>query len=249
MNSSSDQAMDLPPFAVVLLIFSIWMLVDAYRRRAELYWIAIILLLPFGSVIYFVFIKLKDFTREKPTLTRGEQPAPELGELARPSAPKNPQAIVAQADGLEERGSYDEAIQRYQMVLATEPHNLFAMHGMARCLLGKKEPENAVNYLEKVVETDREFRDYSAVLDYGEALWQSGRRDDCVELLEALATHTGRFNHRIAAAHYLAESGSTAKARARLSQLLEEHTAADTATQLGNQRWAERAEQMLRDLG
>jgi hypothetical protein len=244
MNSSSDQSLELPPYAVALLIFSIWMLIDAYKRRAELYWIAIILLLPFGSIVYFALVKVRDFLGEKRPLS-GHQPAPELGELRPGQGTKNPGQALAQADQLEERGNYDEAIRQYQVVLGTEPQNLHAMHGMARCLLGKGEADAAVGYLEKVVESDREFGNYSAALDYAEALWQAQRKNDCIELVEALATHTARFNHRVALAHYLSDAGRVAAARQVLAQVLAEYSNADPSTQLKDRRWAEKAEKML----
>jgi len=40
--------------------FSIWMLVDAYQRRAEHYWYLIIFF-PFGEWVYFFLVKVHDF--------------------------------------------------------------------------------------------------------------------------------------------------------------------------------------------
>jgi hypothetical protein len=40
--------------------FSVWMLVDAYQRRAEHYWYLIIFF-PFGEWIYFFLVKVHDF--------------------------------------------------------------------------------------------------------------------------------------------------------------------------------------------
>ena len=41
--------------------FSLWMFVDALRRKADFYWyILIILLMPIGGFIYFFFIKLPE---------------------------------------------------------------------------------------------------------------------------------------------------------------------------------------------
>ena len=40
--------------------FSIWMIVDAYQRGAQGWWIVIILV-PFGEFIYFVMVKMQDF--------------------------------------------------------------------------------------------------------------------------------------------------------------------------------------------
>jgi hypothetical protein len=49
---------------IVLLVlsyaFSIWMVVDAFKRGAQYWWIVIIFV-PFGEFIYFFLVKIKDF--------------------------------------------------------------------------------------------------------------------------------------------------------------------------------------------
>lgn len=40
--------------------FSVWMIVDAYQRRAEHYWYLIIFF-PFGEWVYFFLVKVHDF--------------------------------------------------------------------------------------------------------------------------------------------------------------------------------------------
>jgi len=44
----------------IAVAFNVWMIVDAIRRRAELYWF-IVLILPFGSLIYFFAVKARDY--------------------------------------------------------------------------------------------------------------------------------------------------------------------------------------------
>ena len=248
MDPSPEQAIELQPYHVALFIFSVWMLVDAFRRRSELYWFAIILLLPFGSVVYFFIVKLRDYRGKGQTMSGHQTPAPELGELQHSRAPKSPEVLLARADNLEEHEKYDEAMSQYQLLLESEPQNLHAMHGMARCLLGKGNPDQAVGYLERVVETDRAFRNYGAALDYAEALWQAGHESDCIDLVDALATHTGRFNHRVAVGHYLASAGRVAEARQRLTRIVDDYKNADPVTMESNRPWAQRAERLLTEL-
>src|SRR5262249_22209202 len=53
---------DHPFLALLQVAFTLWMLVDAYRRHAETFWFWVILFLPLvGALAYFFCIKIKDF--------------------------------------------------------------------------------------------------------------------------------------------------------------------------------------------
>src|SRR5207302_5127868 len=55
---------DHPYLALAQAAFMVWMLVDAYSRRAEGFWLWVIVLVPVvGAWAYFVAIKLPDFQR------------------------------------------------------------------------------------------------------------------------------------------------------------------------------------------
>src|SRR5947209_2077661 len=50
-----------PLLSLAQTAFMVWMLIDAYRRRAEGYWFWVILVLPgLGSWAYFFVVKLPD---------------------------------------------------------------------------------------------------------------------------------------------------------------------------------------------
>src|SRR5688572_28705991 len=53
---------EMPYLYVLQAAFTIWMLIDCSRRRAETYWFWIILCFPgFGAWAYFFAIKARDF--------------------------------------------------------------------------------------------------------------------------------------------------------------------------------------------
>ncbi|MGH7450978.1 MAG: hypothetical protein ACRENG_06520 [bacterium] len=54
----------LIPFAFIL--FKIWMVVEAVKKNAPLHWYLIIILLPFGELVYFFMEKLPDLTSNQP---------------------------------------------------------------------------------------------------------------------------------------------------------------------------------------
>jgi hypothetical protein len=232
------------PFLWILLVFTVWMLSDAIRRRAGWFWYLVILVAPLGPVIYFVLVKL-------PNVATGRSVPGAMGGRGPFAVPNNRLSSsfltpgLDHADQLEEAERYDEAVPTYQDALASNPNDLQALHGLARCELGLCHPRVAVALLEQVLNIDREYRNYGAALDYADALWLAGQKQDALELLEGLVNATGRVNHRLAYAHYLAQSGDLAKAKIEVQRVIDEHARMTAAEQLRDQRWIERANRMI----
>lgn len=227
----------------VLLIFSIWMLSDAIRRRAGWFWYIVILAAPLGAVIYFVAVKLMSGRSGDATLTTpGSMPA---SNKKLSSTPLSSQ--LDRADQLEAADRYDEAVPIYEEALERDPNCLRALHGMARCELGLGHPRAAVTLLEKVMNADREFGNFGAALDYADALWLAGERQDTLDLLRGLVSTTGRMNHRLALAHYLAENGDTTDAKSEAQRVIQDHALLSADEQTRQQRWRDRATEMLEE--
>lgn len=236
--------------SVLFVAFAVWMVVDAVRRRAEFYWLLIIVLFwPLGSIIYFFAVKLRDMRK---------QAVPDVSERVpgRPSLiswrPGNPFAMtpveLATADALESAERYEEAIERYEHVLERQPRNHQALHGLARCMLGTGKPERAVELLGELLAEDNAYRNYSAALEYAEALWQAGQREDCLQVLEQLVAVTRRINHRVALAHYSLAAELPSRAREVLEQALADHARQPERLRRHDQPWADRATVMLASL-
>jgi hypothetical protein len=249
MGDSAWPEGDLTTGALTLAsaAFMVWMAVDAVKRRAPLYWLAAIVLLvpPLGGVAYFLVVKIWDYwprTGTEPTTRwwRGSSPLGG-GSVLDPTE-------LATADALEVAGRYTDAIPLYEAVLARAPRHLRALHGLGRCMLGAGHPQRAVQLLGEVLSEDKTFGNYSAALEYAEALWQADQRDDCLHVLERMATMTGRINHRIALAHYAMLAELPGRARAVLQQALASHASKPEAVRRRQQRWADRAAQMLASL-
>src|SRR5579885_3611992 len=101
--------------------FTLWMLVDAYRRPAEGYWFWVILFLPvLGPLAYFIAVKVADYPalRELSFLQR----RPGLEEL-RYRADHTPTLAshLGLAERLVECREYEEAVPHLEAVLAQEP--------------------------------------------------------------------------------------------------------------------------------
>ena len=232
------------PFIWILLVFTIWMLSDAIRRRAGWFWYLVILVAPLGAVIYFVMVKLPSITSVRVLSSSSNDPAT-LGVPQKRLTPSFMNTNMDRADQLEEAEQYDEAVPIYQEVLTIDANDLRALHGMARCELGLGHPRVAVALLEQVLNIDREYRNFGAALDYADALWLAGQKQDTLDLLEGLIKATGRVNHRLAYAHYLATNGDVVRAQAEAKRVIDEHGALPASEQLKDQYWIERATQMM----
>ena len=236
--------------SLLLVAFSIWMVIDAVQRRAEFYWLLIILLFPLlGSIVYFFAVKMRDVPpRRSQQTSEQEVKRPSIGSWR----PGNPFAMapveLATADALESQDRHDEAIPRYEHVLKRQPGNHQALHGLARCMLGIGRPERAVELLGELLAEDNSYRNYSAALEYAEALWQAGQREDCLQVLEQLVSVTGRINHRVALAHYCLAADLPGRARKVLEQALAEHAHQPERLRKQEQHWADRASVLLASL-
>lgn len=238
----------ISPYAVLFsAAFQIWMLVDAWKRRAPLHWYFIIVLMPFGAVFYLVMVKLRDLrlgaSARSPSMGNLRDTGPLDPTEARPESPD-----LDRADALEENERYLEAEPIYRGALTQNNDDKRAILGLARCLAGSGRAAESLAHFERLLEMDREYAGYGAALDYADALWAADQKNDTIELLESLAKMTGRINHRLALAHYLAEFGRTEHAINELEDALKAATAPDAPFSDRHRRWIEMGQAMLEDL-
>jgi hypothetical protein len=246
MPSPDPQLPEVPPYVFLLLAFTVWMLVDAYRRRAPLHWFILIFLFsPFGAIVYFFVVKLKDMRSPSPN----------------PQADATPRSLpfslfsgrlgtdeLGQADEFERQEQYRMAEPLYRSVLLQRKDDKRALHGLARCRHAEGDYREAIELFETLLSLEREYANFGAALDFADTLWSAGRRADALELLETLANFTHRINHRLAHAHYLSLSGDVRRARTEIGRALTEYQALTPDLRRRHQVWVDRANTMLAEL-
>jgi len=233
----------LSPYAVFFtLAFTIWMLVDAWKRRAAAHWYVVIMVMP---LVYFVLVMLRDMRGGMQRASLSPTNGSTNGSMFEGTAPP---PDLNRADELEAKERYVEAEPIYRAVVAGDSANKRALHGLARCLAGLGKASDALPYFQQLLELDREYAGFGAALDYADALWAADQRSDAVELLEQLAKMTGRINHRLALGHYLAESGRTEHAIREVRSALEDATGPNAPFTEGHRRWVEMGREMLEEL-
>lgn len=234
----------------VIIAFQLLMATDSIKRRSPILWSLLILVVPLAAIIHFFIAKLPELLgRRSPQSTPLGPSGPGIEELA-DLARQTPSELnkLAYADKLVDSQRLPEAIGRYRDVLRQNKDSKEALHGLAHALMILGRPVEAIEELAALMELDPEFRDYSAALDYAEALWQAGQQEDTIGLLTGLVSVSKRINHRMALASYLKERGDSVTARSELDQALREFESQPDFVRRRDQRWADRARKLLAEL-
>lgn len=211
-------------FAVVG--FKLWMLVDAYQRRAETYWLWIILGMPGGAALYFVMVRLRDRDARvvgQKILRFLARPIPlaEL-ELRYQESPSVVNRLIL-AQGLGDAGRYDQAEQHFAAVLETRPKEADALFGLGVCRLEQGNADGAVEPLTQVILEAPLYREFAAYPELTSAFVKSGRPDLAGELLAELVKKHPRLPNVILFSKHLILVGEIEAAREQLRLALRDY--------------------------
>jgi hypothetical protein len=226
--------------------FTIWMLVDAYRRGAEYYWFWIVLLFqPIGAWVYFFAVKAGDlhWLRDLPLLQR----RPPLAEL-RYKAEQVPTLAnrLALAERLVEKKEFAEPIPHLEAVLAQEPGLSQALYLLAVCHKETGQPEKAVPLLEKIIARDGSWGNYAAWHLLIDVHAESGAGDKALAACREMARLAPTLQHHCLLAEHLLDQGHSDEAAKLLERSLEDHQYAPGFIRRRNWKWASQARRLQR---
>ncbi len=229
--------------ALPQLAFTVWMLVDCYRRRADAFWYWVIILIPFGAWAYFFVVKIRDFSVPGGWSLFHHRPA--LDEL-RYRAEQTPTLAshLELAQRLIERHEHADAIPHLEAALKMEPDHAQVIYSLAVCLKEQGHPEQAIPLLEKIVARDRAWSNYSAwhLLIAAQAL--NGDNQTALQTCRELVRFAPTLQHRCLLAERLLAAGMTEEARQVLEQSLDAHRYAPGPVRRLNRRWASEARRL-----
>jgi hypothetical protein len=227
----------------VMWAFSFWLVADCLRRRSNPVWVVVILLIqPWGGIGYLLYLKWAQYRGR----AVGTMAAAASARAGVPSAPEEPALDLA--DRLEEQRRFGEAAPIYRRVLEQDASDPRALHGLARSAIELEQRQSALEAYEALMAVDPRYRNYTAALEYAEALNLAGRAADAAGLLEGLVEETGRLNHRLALAHYCEAAGQKARARSVLSDALAAYASSPLLEQEANRHWHRRITDKLDEL-
>jgi hypothetical protein len=239
-----------PLVSLAQTAFMVWMLVDAYRRRAEVFWYYIILILPgVGAWVYFFVVKFGDFRRggfaTAPLFQRRES----LDEL-RYRATETPTLAnhLALAQRLIEVRQHAEAVPHLESVLKREPDHATASHCLAVCRLAEGKAAEAVTLLEKLTAREPRWSDYAAWLTLIEAKAAVADGEGAVAACRELVRLAPTMQHHCLLAEHLLATGHADEARGLLEKCLQDHAYAPGPVRRRDRRWAGEAKRLKKQI-
>jgi hypothetical protein len=226
---------------------TVWMLVDANRRRVEQYWFWLILFLqPFGPWAYFIVYKAGDLRGSSARFAGMFQRPPSLDEL-RHRAKQSP--TVASRLDLAERlvgtGGFAEAVPHLEAVLAREPEHNRAQFLLAQARRGLGKPAEAVPLLRAVVKRQPGWREYAAWYLLVECCRESDDRAGAVAACRELARMLPGLEHACLLADELLAAGEAVEAHKVVENALGEYQFAPGPSRRRDRKWVGRAKKLL----
>jgi hypothetical protein len=231
-------------------IFTLWMLVDAVRRRSRFYWYLIILM-PFGEWAYFLVVKIHDpmFDGIRATFERWTTrrvPIQSLRERLERAPTCDGHLAVGHA--LYDEQHYLDALEHFIQARRLDDGEPDAVCGIARCRIALEEFETAIALLERLIETDSSFRDYLAWKELAYALVKTDQRDAAIDRLEQLVETSPRLEHRILLANYLLHAERHPRALEEVELGLQEFERAPGFLKRRDRAWARAARKLKREI-
>jgi hypothetical protein len=232
------------------VILTIWMLVDAYHRGVEQWWLWVIFFFqPLGPWVYFFAVKVRDFRTPRlgMPMSSGRRRL-SLAQL-RYHAERSPTQVnrLALAERLMEKGDHREAIPLLEAILKTEQAYCPALHALALCHLACNEPAQAVPALRRIIEHDRRWSDYRAwrtLIDAYDALDQA---EQALQTTRELAKMVPTLESTCLLARRLLDLYYKNEAAEVLDQALTDYEYSPLKARFRNWRWARQARLLLKE--
>ncbi|MBL8799835.1 MAG: tetratricopeptide repeat protein [Planctomycetia bacterium] len=224
------------------LLFTVWLLLDVYRRQEAPSWYAVILLLPvLGAWYYFFRVKIHDFGGWAAAAP------PSLEEL-RLEAEQTPtlERDLAVAEALIDRSRHGEAIPYLESARRREPDHCQVLYWLALCRTEQGHPDEALPLLDRILEREPRWSDYAAWrlliaarAQHGDGL---GALAACRELVRLAPT----LQYHCLLAERLLVENMAGEAHAVLAQALESYRYSPPPIRRRHRRWFREARRLQR---
>lgn len=229
------------------LAFTVWMMVDAYHRRVEMFWYWVIFFFqPIGAWIYFFAVKFQrgSLFRSRPAISWERKMS--LDEL-RYCVERTPTVAnrLALAERLMEKGEHAEAIPFLEAVLTVEPEYCVALHALAECRLATDNSEQALAPLEKLLRQDPRWTNYLAWRTLVDVHTARGRPADALTACRELAKRQPTMENKCLLAEHLLGNGMPSEAAHILHDALQEHHFAPWSARWRDAGLARKARRLL----
>lgn len=236
------------PLGWLFIAFSLWMLVDAFRRE-EWMWVAFIILFPLlNAVLYFFMV-----FRAAPSLPSrgfqlpGQHKRERIAELEKQiHLLDKAHHHLELADIQFQRGKFKLAEESYLRALEREPQDLDARAHYGQCLLRLNRASEARPYLEAVC-FENPKHDYGhSLMALAEARTALGDTNGAVEAWEKVTADHSYARARTQLAELLAVQGQRDRARKLAEEVIAEDEHTPHYQRKQEQPWVARAKKLLK---
>jgi len=209
-------------YAYVAPALKIAAVVHAIRAGVAPYWFCVIVVVPFGELIYAAMVLWPAGSIARRVVMKEDRRS--LREL-RYAFEQTPslQNQVALADRLRAEGQGAEAAALYAQALGRDPGYQRAHYGLALCLSEAGEPARATEHWRVVVDSNRGYEEHRAWLGLIHDLRALGRTDEALLELEKLVAASPQLAHVALHCSALADAGRASEARELLARALEDY--------------------------
>ena len=238
------------PVSLALAAFTIWMLIDAVRRK-EWVWVLFLLVFPgFAAFWYFFFVY-----RNEPSATRGfELPGAfdrkRINELqAQIHHLDKPHHYAQLGDIYFQQGKLEKADACYRSALERDPQDIDIRAHFGQCLLRQNKPKEARPFLEGVV-AENPKHDYGhTLMALAETLAALGETDAAIATWQRVTENHAYARARVQLAELYFAKGQKEAARAEVNEVVTDFPHTPAFQRKRDRVWVRRARKLLRQLG
>lgn len=246
MNFLVDFYYQYPYLVYLQGAFTIWMLLDASRRRVEHHWYYIILFIPVvGPWVYFFTYMAPELGSGRIVLFQRKVPLEELRYRAEQAPTLANQLELGER--LIDLDDYAGALSPLQAAHKLEPGHGQVQYSLAFCHLRLGKPEQAMPLLENINRRDPRWSNYQAWILLVETQQHLQNQERAVTAARELVRLSPLLQHKCLLAQTLLQQGNRAEARSILQESLQEHDYAPGPIRRRNRPWAREARRLLKD--
>lgn len=240
-----------------MLVFQVWMLVDAIRRE-EWFWavfigLAVFYWNSFGlSAILYYFLVYRQYS-SGPSLSGFELPGTFDRRRIRELEGKihhldNAQHYLQLADIYFHQGKYDKAEQTYREAFKRDGNDTDIQAHLGQCLLRLGKAQEALELLQKVAQQDPKHDYGFTLMALAETHMKLGSPDSAIQLWERVLENHSYPRARVQLAELLIQKNDLEKARSILQETLADEQYSPIFQRRRDRVWISRAKGLMRQV-
>ena len=237
--------------SVASLLFWLWMIIDAARKREWIWLVFMIIFSLLTSVLYFFMVYLPQ--RGSGPRTGFELPgAADRRRIAQLKSEihhlDKAHSYLELGDIYFNQGRLDDAEKAYRDSLERDGDDIDTLAHLGQVLLRQGKPKEAQPLLEKVMRKDGQHDYGHSMMAYAETLAALGNTRDARAYYEDLTARHTYARARVGFAQLLADAGENDRARKILKELIDDEPYMVPFQKRKERPWLNKAHALLRKL-